>query len=294
MRFFFEMKVVRVDVFCHKEQGGNPAGVVIVKQLPAAVVMQAAAQSARFPETVFAAVSNRRITARFFTPVAEVPLCGHAALALLSELYRKGLIDSDTLYKINCLDEFVTACVGYNGDPFLKMPSPVFDAVVPAAEIAPTLGLADADIASSGCRIVNAGLPDIFIAVRDRDVLRNLRPDFSAIMALSKRYACTGYHVYDETGIVDNSVYCRNFAPLVGIDEESATGTANSALAALLAVNGKLTADSLGNISAVFIQGMYMNSLSKINIRLRLSDTKISELWLSGKTKYVGVIAEGR
>ncbi|MFA6075100.1 MAG: PhzF family phenazine biosynthesis protein [Negativicutes bacterium] len=287
------MKIARVDSFCHNGSGGNPAGVAIVKQFPTASEMQAAACALQFSETVFTIVSERTLTMRFFTPSAEVDLCGHATLAMLSELWRVKAIDSNILYTIKCANSSITGYVDEEGVPHLQMPNPLFGEYVANTEIAPTLGLTIDEIGKYGCRIVNVGLPDIFIGVKNFACLKNLQPDYDLIAAISRKYSCTGYHVFDESNIIDNTVYCRNFAPLVGINEESATGTANSALACLLAVGGAFGSDSADKISVKLIQGMFMNNSSEIIVNLKLSNSVIKELWLSGKTKYIEIVHGG-
>ena len=255
--------------------------------------MQAAAWELQFSETVFAVLAGQVITMRFFTPTAEVSLCGHAALAMLSELWRVRRIASGIRYTIGCRDAVISGYVSTSGVPYLKMPSPQFGAVIAAAEVAPSLGLKICEIGDTGCRIVNAGLPDIFIGVRGRVTLENMRPDYGLIAAVSRHHTCTGYHVFDEQLITDNVVYCRNFAPLVGINEETATGTANCALACLLAVNGLLRFDEQANITAKFVQGMYMNNTSEIIVKLIMNSDKIEELWLSGATRYFENVCGG-
>ncbi|WP_457349274.1 PhzF family phenazine biosynthesis protein [Sphingomonas sp. UYP23] len=76
------MTVDRVATFVDGIDGGNPAGVVIAEQRPAASRMQGIAAELRYSETVFAALAPDGWRSRCFAPAMEVPFCGHATIAL--------------------------------------------------------------------------------------------------------------------------------------------------------------------------------------------------------------------
>jgi predicted PhzF superfamily epimerase YddE/YHI9 len=144
--------------------------------------------------------------------------------------------------------------------------------------------------------IISTGLPDILLPVASPEKLNAIKPDYSALAELSERYGVTGVHAFcpsdaPQTSLSDEragaspdslscascerrppdgdaapaSTYrCRNFAPLYGIDEESATGTANGALTYYLYRRGVLRPDELN----VFIQGEAMGRPSRVLTRL--------------------------
>lgn len=72
----------RIAAFSIEGTGGNPAGVLILEQLPGETEMQAIAAQVGFSETVFAAPGDPAWTVRYFSPESEVPFCGHATIAL--------------------------------------------------------------------------------------------------------------------------------------------------------------------------------------------------------------------
>jgi PhzF family phenazine biosynthesis protein len=76
------MEVLRLAAFSAGGFGGNPAGVVLCDELPAAAAMQAVAAEVGFSETVFAAPQDGGWRVRYFAPRAEIPFCGHATIAL--------------------------------------------------------------------------------------------------------------------------------------------------------------------------------------------------------------------
>jgi len=88
------LTVQHLAAFSDGDQGGNPAGVVISDQLPAAPQMQRIAAEVGYSETVFAAPQGHGWRVRYFSPATEVPFCGHATVALgaaLAERFGDGV-----------------------------------------------------------------------------------------------------------------------------------------------------------------------------------------------------------
>ena len=76
------MTVLRIAAFSDGDKGGNPAGIWIGDDLPPASKMQAIAADVGFSETAFAAPEGDAWRVRYFSPLCEVPFCGHATIAL--------------------------------------------------------------------------------------------------------------------------------------------------------------------------------------------------------------------
>lgn len=79
------MHIHRIAAFTKDGQGGNPAGVVLLDNLPSRADMQAVASAVGYSETVFAAPrpgGSGSWIVRYFSPEVEVPFCGHATIAL--------------------------------------------------------------------------------------------------------------------------------------------------------------------------------------------------------------------
>lgn len=126
-------------------------------------------------------------------------------------------------------------------------------------------------------QIVSTGLKDLIIGVKSLEILRMLRPDFKKIADISSKADMAGYHMYSLGP--DGSVYMRNFAPLLGIQEESATGTASGALAVYLYKYGILP--KCPETRRTFFQGMFMARPSEIEILLR-DDGKDTKVFVGG------------
>ena len=113
--------------------------------------------------------------------------------------------------------------------------------------------------------IISTGLPDIILPVSVRAELNSLAPDMKALSALSEEYSVVGVHPFAPDTSREVTAYARDFAPLYGINEEAATGTASGALAYYLYLNNLITKDT----DLCFVQGEAMNRASKIAARIR-------------------------
>jgi PhzF family phenazine biosynthesis protein len=123
--------------------------------------------------------------------------------------------------------------------------------------------------------IWSTGLMDILLPINSRSDLNNMSVDFNALKKLSERFEVVGVHAF---AIEDSQIYARNFAPLYGIDEESATGTSNGALIAYL--NHHVKGDLYHE--AMILQGETMGNLSKIYAKYHIAENNKVCIWVGG------------
>jgi len=131
--------------------------------------------------------------------------------------------------------------------------------------------------------IWSTGLKDIMVGVKTRKILNTLTPDFKQLSSLSKELDVIGAHVFS---IDSDKIYARNFAPLYGIDEESATGTSNGALASYLHHHLK---GGEPTFKSVVLQGESMNATSSITVESRIGPSG-HEIWVGGSCHWVKTI----
>ena len=90
------MKFQIVDAFTRQTFGGNPAGVVLLPEgaeFPADETMRKTAAELRYSETAFIKpLGGNRFQIRYFTPAAEVELCGDATIGSFHALQEMGLV----------------------------------------------------------------------------------------------------------------------------------------------------------------------------------------------------------
>lgn len=101
--------VYQVDAFTVKPFSGNPAAVVLLDQSREDAWMQAVAREMNLSETAFLIAKGDDYSLRWFTPVAEVDLCGHGTLASAHILYEFGFYDPDETIHFNTISGVITA-----------------------------------------------------------------------------------------------------------------------------------------------------------------------------------------
>lgn len=269
------MKFYIVDAFAEAVFGGNPAGVVILPQgedFPQAEIMKKTAAELRYSETAFIRQLNEgEFQIRYFTPAAEVDLCGHATIGSFVALARAGMVTPGESYVCHTLAGTIGIETGEKSvlmemaaARFLKELSEEKE----LRELYEIMGLSCEAQGETQKRyllpqVISTGLPDIMMPVKDEEELCRIAPDFEALSQLSQRYQVTGVHAFT-VNTEDGAVHCRNFAPLYDIDEEAATGTSTGALTYYLYRQGMIEPEA----ETVFIQGEAMGRPSQIRSRL--------------------------
>ena len=271
----------RVDAFTRAGAGGNPAGVVLDAAGLEPERMQAIAATLGYSETAFLTYERERaLTVRFFAPGKEVAVCGHATVALFSMLHK--LRGSEGEFAMLCGVGELRVRVDPQHGIFLSQRAPEVGQPIAAGEIASVLGLSGSDLVSdsSAHRVASTGLKKIFTEVQSRAVLDGLEPNRAALTALSEAHDAIGVYVYTSAESHELADwYCRNYAPVVGIWDDAATGTSAAALSGVLADRG-LKKDK--NESWVFFQGDPIGVPSRID-----TQWQDDELWIGGQASVV-------
>ena len=265
------MKFYIVDAFTEELFGGNPAGVVILPQggsFPEVEVMKKVAAELRYSETAFVLPdASGSFHLRYFTPTEEVDLCGHATIASFHALLDAEMVAEDTDYLVRTMAGDITVRIS-DGNIMMSMAEPRHIATISdPIELDRLYDIMGGEYNASIellPMIISTGLPDIMMPVASIDELNALSPDMAKLAELSKAYGVTGVHAFtvsnNEVSGAVILIHARNFAPLYGIDEEAATGTANGALTYYLKLNNIIDIPSTCKV----IQGEKMGRPSVI------------------------------
>jgi PhzF family phenazine biosynthesis protein len=280
-----KIKAYTLNAFTQSIEGGNPAGVVLHAEELNHMQMQRLAGTIGFSETAFVMSSDKAdFKVRFFTPSVEVDLCGHATIAAFSLLLQKGMLQGAEFTqetKAGSLKIRVKGNIIY-----MQQALPQFFEIIEGEQLLSCLGIDKNDLEDKlPIQAVSTGLKDIFVPLKKEETLKNLKPDMDKIEAISKRYDAVGLHVFAATNEPGITSICRNFAPLYGIPEESATGTSNGALACYLHKYGVIKEI---NEEISFKQGIYMNKPSVIKAKLMIKNHKLEEIWVGGEAALLG------
>ena len=227
------MKYYIVDAFTDVAFGGNPAGVVLLEQgasFPSDGLMQQVAAELRFSETAFVQNNgSNEFTVRYFTPCSEVDLCGHATIATFGMMSSQGIIPRGVV----CRNHTLAGELEVRVDDKVMMQMAQPKVIAPLVDV-PYLhdimaGMNMIDWPEMPVEVISTGLPDIIMPVGNVESLNALKPNMDKLTELSRELNVIGVHAF---AISDDgyTAHVRNFAPLYGVPEESATGTANAAL----------------------------------------------------------------
>ena len=210
-----KLTLYQVDAFTNKLFGGNPAAVIPLEDWIADDLMQKIALENNLSETVFFVPAGEDYDIRWFTPAAEINLCGHATLASAFVLYHFLKFNQEKIIfhsKSGQLevekreDIYVMDFPAWKPERIYNYPGNLRDGL---------------------------GVKEILAIYKSRDLLvllesekdvRNAKPNFTAIKKWNEKAIITA------PGTDDVDFVSRFFAPSVGIDEDPVTGSAHSQL----------------------------------------------------------------
>lgn len=238
-------RFVTVDVFTDRRFGGNPLAVFPDARGLSDADMQSLAAEFNLSETTFVLPPDdpaNTARVRIFVPKAEIPFAGHPNVGTGWVLAREGR-DRGGVLRFEEMAGLVEVRVERDaaGEPTgatIAAPQPLsLGPEMPAETVAELAGIAAADVATGAHRPVWASVGNpFFVAEVSGEALARAAPDLGAFRrAAAERPEQEGriaLHLYAREG--GGRIRARMFAPLAGIVEDPATGSANVALGALL------------------------------------------------------------
>jgi trans-2,3-dihydro-3-hydroxyanthranilate isomerase len=236
------------DVFTAERFGGNPLAVLPEAAGLSGERMQRIAREFNYSETTFVlppddAAHTRKV--RIFTPAAEIPFAGHPNVGTAFVLAATGAVSGDGEIRVVFEEGAgpVPVAIRFEHDcPVfceLTAPRPIALGAAPPVDLtAASVGLPpDAIVTGTHPpRVASAGLPFLCVELRDLSALAEARVRDEPHRELMRACGGEGLHLYTrETGDPQIDLRARMYAPLHGVAEDPATGSANVALAGLLA-----------------------------------------------------------
>ena len=278
------------DVFTETRFGGNQLAV-----LPQAVglstqQMQEIAREFNFSETtfVFPARAGHTRHVRIFTPAREIPFAGHPNVGtafVLASAGEFGEIKSSLTVTFEEQSGLVSVTIQEIGGEVasceLTAPQALsFGKTLPVELVAAAISIDSKEIVTKthGPQVASVGLPFIMVELRDRSVLERARISMSGFEALAAEDVMPDVYLYTR-GTDGFDIRARMFAPLSGVPEDPATGSANCALAGLLA---HYSQDSNGSFSWRIAQGVEMGRPSTLIARAEKKDGVVQTTRIGG------------
>lgn len=210
--------IYHVDAFTDQVFCGNPAAVCILSKAADPKWMQAIAAEMNLSETAFVLKTSEGFKLRWFTPVAEVKLCGHATLATAHTLWQQGLWPHTQALLFDTLSGLLSV---RQNEQSIEMD---FPACGPVAVESPK-GLNEA-LAIKPV-FVGRNNMDYLILLESENQLRQLEPDLQQLGKIDGR----GFIVTAPSHSKHFDFVSRFFAPRVGVNEDPVTGSAHCCLA---------------------------------------------------------------
>jgi PhzF family phenazine biosynthesis protein len=208
------LPIAVVDAFTSQPFRGNPAAVCILHEPKSDSLLQSIAAEMNLAETAFLLREGECWKLRWFTPVVEVDLCGHATLASAHRLWQIG--EQDPILRFSTRSgELRAKKIGQE----IELDFPALEvSPVPAPEnLMKSLGIEPTPVFRAG--------PDYLVDVTERQLL-DLKPDFRQLAEIT----CRGIIFTSLSSDKQYDFRSRFFAPGAGIDEDPVTGSAHCAL----------------------------------------------------------------
>jgi PhzF family phenazine biosynthesis protein len=226
--------VLRIAAFSDGNNGGNPAGVWIGGALPCASKMQAIAADVGFSETAFAAPIADAWRVRYFSPLLEVPFCGHATIALGAAL---ALQHGDQTFRLKLNDANISVSGRREGEKIaaaLQSPtthSAPMDLLQKALKELFDYSTDDLDLKIPPAKI-HGGADHAVLVLRQRNALARMNYDFERGRELMERAGWITIALV--TAENPQLFHVRNAFAAGGVFEDPATGAAAAAFAGYL------------------------------------------------------------
>ncbi|XP_059439307.1 uncharacterized protein LOC132171911 [Corylus avellana] len=242
--------VCEVDAFTDSAFKGNPAAVCLLAEARDELWLQAVAAEINISETCYLTrltgsgsfdSSIPRFRLRWFAPVTEVKLCGHATLAAAHTLFTSGLVNSNIIEFVTLSGILTARKVTeiktsdgldiQNGETqegfFIELDFPT----VPLTDFNPD-EVSSISNAVSGAAVhdikITTSSEDLFLVLPSRESVVELQPEFDAIKK------CPGRGIIISAAAPSGSgfdFYSRFFCPKLGVNEDHVCGSAHCALA---------------------------------------------------------------
>lgn len=273
-----------LDVFSDKSYRGNPLAVVFTNDNLALVEYQNIAREFGYSETsfIFYSPKQKALDVRSFTPTGvEVgPGAGHNLLGAVCAALMKGMKifeeQGETERYVVMAETRIPLSATYDdinevAVVLMQQKPAIVKQIIPAEEIAKALGLTadDLKIGDLVPAIVETEVAHTMVPVKNIQLLNDCMPDNKQLIEISKKYQFEGFYCFAfPEQVTDHVVESRFFNPVIGIDEDAATGTAAGPLMGFLAKNNYIQLNKEYRI----LQGVKLNQPSLIETMVRDGD----------------------
>jgi PhzF family phenazine biosynthesis protein len=282
------IRTLIVDAFTRVPGLGNRAGVVPDAERLDDERMQRAAAAVAAAETafLFPASGGADVRLRYFTPIAEIPFCGHATVASFHWLAESGALAVPGTYALDCpAGRLEIELEREDGGVRVWMATPRHPweaSPIAGASLMGLLGGSQA-MRDSALPLERAGR-HLYIALSKRVDLWNLVPRWDALTTEGERHGIRGFYAFTrDIADVGSVSHGRYFAPSFGVREDPVTGSASGPLAEYLARHGVIPLPANGGTArARAEQGDAMGKPGRVELEVRGSAGSVDGVRVGG------------
>jgi PhzF family phenazine biosynthesis protein len=273
-----------LDVFSETSYKGNPLAVVFTNGNLETGEYQNISREFGYSETsfVYYAPGQKALDVRSFSPTGvEVSAGGgHNLLGAVCAALVKGMNifkDQDDINQFVVMKDTRISLITHFNELTqtavvqVRQKPAVIKQTIPVDKVAKALGISTDDITINSLlpTIVQTEVAHAMIPVKDQVILNACKPDNNQLIDISKNYDFEGFYcfTFSDQG-QENIVESRFFNPLIGIDEDAATGTAAGPLAGFLEKYNYIKLNKEYKI----LQGVKLNQPSLIEVMVREND----------------------
>jgi PhzF family phenazine biosynthesis protein len=210
-----KLSIYQVDAFTNEVYKGNPAAVVPLQEWLPPATMQSIAAENNLAETAFFVQEGNQFHIRWFTPMDEVPLCGHATLASAYVIFNELGYDAEVI-TFTCQSGLLSVS---QKDGWITMNFPA----IAVGEV-PSTGRSKAAFGLEAKTEYSSEGKYVLFEFESSEDIQNISPDFNEMLKWEERAIIV-------TAKGDNFDFVsRMFAPKIGVNEDPVTGSAHTRL----------------------------------------------------------------
>jgi trans-2,3-dihydro-3-hydroxyanthranilate isomerase len=291
-------RFLQFDVFTGSLFGGNQLAVFPDGRGLPPETMQAIAKEMNFSETTFVLPPEQPGTdfsLRIFTPGSELPTAGHPTIGSAFALARTGAIAPGTPQFVFGLGVGPTPVAltwkdTELGFAWMTQSLPVFsEPIANRADAAAALGVPDSAVGGTGLpvQVVSCGLPYVLVPLTTRSAVDNAVINRDALDRFLHQVGVDSVFLFTaERGPDKATIYSRMFAPVIGVAEDAATGSASGPAGCYLVRHNVVPAAKAG--AMLSLQGVKMGRPSHVHIAIGVDGTEIRSVRVGGESVLAG------
>ena len=282
------------SAFSDSTFGGCAAGILDqASELTGSEMLQIAREIGVPAICFITGISPTEVSVRFFSPLSEYPMCGHATIGLMTWLKERGFFifdDNGVAHtRLSTPDTLTNVEVQQREDGCIEVllllpPAEFVPAPVGSIELSHVLGIESERLESNlEMTMTTTDFRSLLVPIDNVSDLEAVRPDFQGIEDLCRGSVMDTIFLFaPNDDDLANGIRCREFCPAVGTPESAASGTTNRSISCYLYEQNRLTSARDGVASLSISQGKEVGRSSNIRSVISLQDGQVNSVGIGG------------